>query len=1099
MVDGDPYPGVMDNQEWSVSEIANENCEGAETVKIAVGYFYVAGFELLKERLAEAEKVQLIIGRETDYQTKEELVKGLDKVDRNQKSENSIRQLYQLIQEDKVEVKIYTGSRFHPKLYLFEYPDDYPRDDRAVVGSSNLSPSGLKNNLELNVEQKSNLSVNYLSEWFDDLWESDNTEEFREDLIDVVESSKFGGTVQRTSRELDKVLSPFEATQLYIKRFFEREIDEGTLFRDISENFEDSTEMLAKFQKDAVRAARYTLDTYNGVIISDSVGLGKTYIAASLMQQLGRPDSKILIAAPNRLISKDGEEESSTWGSVLNNDDFDIKADVEMISMHKLSTLDQEEVQRFRDFDLIVLDEAHRLRNKNKRYANIQNIGRRDKKFILLTATPVQNSVEDVLNIMKVFADDEDFGVSLPEGKTVTDVFNDYQAEKNKDEPDVEKIEHLKETIQRVEREVIIARTRDYIEERYGETKIGGEKIKNPDRLPEKVSYLDSSESGEIKDIYRDIIKIIQGDDSEEDSKGLNLPYVGIQRYGTSSDEEFELQYRNAGALITVHLLKSLESSFRAFESSVKNLKRKISMVRDLASSEDYDKERLDYYFSQRDRTGLLEDISSSEIENAIGELDEGEKESLREDAESDIEALDKLESNAQDLLRPESVDKKLEKFREVIKGSYDSELESDEKKLVFTQFRDTAEYVFEELTDEDPKKFNIGSYEGLKVAHLSGELNDQKFNSIVNQFAPEARNEEVSEADQIDILISTDVLSVGQNLQDSRVVVNYDLHWNPMVMEQRIGRIDRITTRFEELPVYNFVPMENLEDVLELVGSIESKLEDITETMPKDSPILSSSEIEDAMTVLRKVDNEESEFEEKVEMKMTRYEKFKSDVQKFCQKNGIDTTDLQLIKAEEKSVSSKETDSNGHIAVAELEFVNGESDYYAVHITNIEESEAELDLETNITNLSVEEDDESKIFKLIESEMDDSQGNIESAKEVSEKLSAPGIWNNQILDFETGVPNKLYDLYEVCRDYQRNGDIEEVQEKAQEVADTLENEKIADFHINKLGNVWKFRNSRYNGENKEVIEAAYHEMNQFVTVPKRKADEIKVHLTESI
>lgn len=625
MSDDVQYPGVMDNREWSVSDRANQYCAGAETVKVAVGYFYVAGFELLKESFADVDEVKLLIGRQTDEKTRDELVKGfaedLDRFERTSETEEGVRNLYKLIQDRRVEVKVYTERRFHPKLYLFEYGDSSDLEDRAIVGSSNLSPSGLQSNLELNVEKREDErpSVGYLSGWFDDLWNSESTEEFREELIEVIEKSdKFGETVQREPRELDEVISPFEASQLYIKDFFEREIRDGTLREDIQKNYEDSTEMLAEFQKEAVRAARYTLDNNNGVIIADSVGLGKTYIAASLIQQLTQPDSKVLLAAPNRLISDDDEDENSTWGSVLNDGSFEIKADIEKVSMHKLSTLDEEEVERFRDFDLVVLDEAHRMRNKNKRYAKVQNIGRRDKQFILLTATPIQNSAKDVLNIMKVFANDEEFDVNLSIEDSVTATFNRYVKEKEKDQPDKRKVDSLKNDIQKVEREVITARTRDYIQERYGGTKIGGNKIKNPDRIPKKVSYLDEAGSGEVRETYKEIINTVQGSDggesSGEEDEGLNLPYIGVQRYGVSNDEEFELRYKNAGGLITINLLKALESSLRAFKSSIRNLKEKEKVVRDIAAGEDVDDEDVEEYFKNRDQLNLLKNINYAEI-----------------------------------------------------------------------------------------------------------------------------------------------------------------------------------------------------------------------------------------------------------------------------------------------------------------------------------------------------------------------------------------------------------------------------------------------------------------------------------------------------
>jgi superfamily II DNA or RNA helicase len=1114
MSDDVQYPGVMDNREWSVGDRANQYCAGAETVKIAVGYFYVAGFELLKESFADVDEVKLLIGRQTDEQTRDELVQGfaedLDRFERTSETEEGVRNLYKLIQDGRVEVKVYTERRFHPKLYLFEYGDGSDLEDRAIVGSSNLSPSGLQSNLELNVEKRENErpSVSYLSDWFDDLWNSESTEEFREEqfreeLIEVIEKSdKFGETVQREPKELDKVLSPYEVSQLYIKEFFEREIKEGTLRADIEKNYQDSTEMLAEFQKEAVRAARYTLDSYNGVIIADSVGLGKTYIAASLIQQLTQHDSKVLIAAPNRLIRDDDEDENSTWGNVLNDDSFEIKADIEKISMHKLSTLDRDEVERFRDFDLVVLDEAHRMRNKNKRYAKVQNIGRRDKQFILLTATPIQNSAKDVLNIMKVFANDEDFDVNLSEEDSVTATFNSYVKEKEKNDPNRRKVESLREDIKRVEREVITARTRDYIQDRYGGARIGGNEIKNPERIPNKISYLDDAGSEEVRETYREIIDTVQGSSEEEDSdnedEGLNLPYIGVQRYGVSTDEEFELRYKNAGGLITVNLLKALESSLRAFKTSIKNLKKKESVVRDIAAGKDIEEEEVEEYFKDRNRLGLLEDIDVVEVKSKVGDLSEEERADIESDAEDDLEDLERLEEKVESLLRGDESDQKIDELKSVLRGKKDSDTEFDEKKLVFTQFRETAKYLFEDITGENADEYNTASFGKLKVGHLSGEVSDDKFSSIVNQFTPKARDADISEDEEIDILISTDVLSVGQNLQDCRVVVNYDLHWNPMVMEQRIGRIDRITTTYDELPIYNFVPMDDLEEVLDLVDTLKSKLDTINDQMPRDSPILSTDELKDAMTVLRKVEEGEGEFEDEIEMKMTRYERFKSRVQNFLKENNLQTEDLRLIDATGGHMCGRETGDGEIVILAEVEYESGKQETVARTIEGVK-TDLDLDIEVDqIPSVEVAEDDESEIFSKVESDVESVHEATSDLKQVLEKISNPVVWNEEILELETGVPddNELQALFEVCRGFKGGEDIEE---KAEQIANTLQEEKIADFHANKLSNVYRFRNSRYNGKNSDMIEAAHRELDEFVTVPKKKVQEVDVHLVESL
>ncbi|MFB6158540.1 MAG: helicase-related protein, partial [Candidatus Nanohalobium sp.] len=822
MSDDVQYPGVMDNREWSVSDRANQYCAGAETVKVAVGYFYVAGFELLKESFADVDEVKLLIGRQTDEQTRDELVKGfadeLDDVEQNEDTNQSVRHLYQLIQEDKVKVKIYTGSRFHPKLYYFDRGDI---KDTAIVGSSNFSPSGLKGNVELNVEKNEPLPTNFLNNWFEELWEE--ADEFKKDLLEVVESSKFEDEAKKpVDPGVEGLISPKQATEMYIRNHFEREVEDGTLFEDIEGEYEDQ---LAEFQNDAVRAARYTLDRYNGVILSDSVGLGKTWIGSALAEEYSNPQSQALIIAPKRL--------HSMWEQTLNKE-FNVQGEQRIISFQELSMMDADDIERFRDYDLILIDEAHKLRNQgSKRYSNIQNIGRKDKKYILLTATPVQNSATDLNNIIKIFADDDDFDINLYNDEGVSDIFKAYQKESLKDDPNEDKMERLKDDIERIMREVVISRTRDYITDNYDNVMIGDREIKTPDRKPELVP----PESDDMKVLYSEIIDIVAGRDDQDD-EGLNLPYVGVQRYGDAESDEFEIQYRNAGALITILLFKRLESSLAAFQQSIHRLKEREKAIKRIANGDvDSPSERQEImeYFEERDDEGELEDVDIDKVMDAIEDLDRNERKDITNDVEEDLKDLRELEDKAEEFVREDGTDAKVEQLKELLEGEL-----NDEKVLIFTQYVPTAEYIFEKLTGNNGSS-QIAQFGDKKIGFVHG---DSFKREVVNQFAPNSQGAQTGlSSEDVDVLITTDVLSVGQNLQDARVVVNYDLHWNPMKMEQRIGRIDRITTEHDELLIYNFIPTQELDDTLGLLERIRRKIDDISNTFGKEAPILEDAE----------------------------------------------------------------------------------------------------------------------------------------------------------------------------------------------------------------------------------------------------------------
>jgi len=485
------YSDVLDNREYDVAERANALATEAETVRIAVGYFYLGGFDLLKKKLRRAERVELLIGTDSDQRTIDELERGfaddLDEYDRAEAQEG-INRLYELVQEDKVDVRVYDDSRFHPKLYLFEHPAGSPDLGRAIIGSSNLSASGLRGNVELNVEKKDNNTIRYLGEGFEEIWEE--ASEFDTELMSAeIEKSQFGDDLPdppngggTTVAEVETI-SPYEATKRFIVEQFSRDIREGTLLQDITGDYE---EQLTAFQQDAFRAARRPLEKYNGVVLADSVGLGKSYIGAPLVQEYTSSRDDVLIIAPNRL-------ERMWMRDLLDADtgEFPTTAEKTFMSFNKLSRLSEKEIQRLRGVDLILVDEAHNLRNTGtQRYDKLQSIGRKGKKFVMLTATPIHNSVRDVDNLIKVFADDDDFDIEL-KGRSPSEIFKQYDrlsSEENKSARTQSQLSDLEELIESIMREVIISRDRKYVLENYDEITIGDRAISVPDRKPRLIT-----------------------------------------------------------------------------------------------------------------------------------------------------------------------------------------------------------------------------------------------------------------------------------------------------------------------------------------------------------------------------------------------------------------------------------------------------------------------------------------------------------------------------------------------------------------------------------------------------------------------------------
>jgi len=1082
----DEYEDVLDNRKFEVKWRANILAESSPEIKIAVGFFYLGGFDLLRENLQNAEKIKLLIGRKTDYKTKEELVRGftddMDKLDLDE-SKDGVKRLYEMIQMDKVEVRVFTEKFFHPKLYLFE--DERKRGSGdAIVGSSNLSEKGLTSNVELNIEKSGFGPIRYLNNWFDELWEE--SEDFKEELLEVKEKSQFE-PIEIEEREIpENQVSPFTATKLFISEQLKEEIKEGTLLEEISGEYEDN---LPEFQNDAVRAAEYTLNRYNGVILADSVGLGKSYIGGRLLQKISRPISKVLVVCPKRL--------EPMWNDLLKND-LPLKCKKKFISHSELSRLNDKDIQRYRDFDVILIDEAHNLRNRStSRYEKIQSIGRKDKKYILLTATPVQNSVRDLDNIIKIFADDSDFELELNTDREVSELFKEYDKLTEKDSLTLQEeheLESIREDIGRVLEEVVISRTRDYITETYEEIYINGEEIKTPVRNPNLVTHEDEG----MKELYLDIINTVTGGDDEEDS-GLNLPYIKVERYGDSEDE-FEFEYNNASVLLVILLFKRLESSLAAFKESIERLITREELMERMAKGDiDKSQDRVDIldFFQSLDEEGIFDDIDIDKVMEGVERLGDEQRKKMIRDVGEDLYDLKRLKEKAQKTLEKRGKDAKIERLKELLHG----ELE-DEKVLIFTQYITTAEYIYKELIERDKPEPQIHQLPGTE--RRIGYVHGNKFDTeIVNQFAPESNNYSVDFSDEIDILITTDVLGEGQNLQDSRVIVNYDLHWNPMKMEQRIGRIDRIDTKFDELLVYNFSPTRELEDTLGILETIRDKIRAISETLGHESYILDDTENLVKKNIAMYADLDEEVFDYGKEGLIgisSKYDRLRSKAREFCEENNISIDDLRRVdtlKDTHKIAFKGNKGLEGVFVLAELLTNNDNLERKSVLLKE-GKGLGDFGVEGLTFKIEVVEDDELVLFDEIKSESTSKQeGNLEKIETFINELKKPETWNDKILSRDIEKPRKQKRIEKTCNAVISNFDEgSEINGLANKILEIFNEYDISDYKLDKLDTIHRKRR-RLGWET--TIKKMYELLKESDLLKKSSIDDVRLYLAENI
>lgn len=704
-----------------------------------------------------------------------------------------IDSLLDFLRRESVQVKLSRERFLHAKAYIF------PR--LAMVGSSNLTPSGLHRLGELNLVQKSDVVAKQLREWFEMFWEG--AEDYKEELLATLEESKFGQT-------------PYTPFDVFIKALYEYFKDRLTPEAITARLGID----LASFQKEGLQEAVLLLERHKGVLVADAVGLGKTYIGMGLLEHyvLGKRTRGYI---PRGLIICPAQIRDLIWEPKLS--EFGIKATV----------LSQEEVgrgdfawQKYMDYDVVLVDESHNFRNPaTQRYQNLIKLlatGKRDKHIVLMTATPINNSIWDLYHQLTLLTRGSDtyyrdYGIS-----------NLQTFVRRVDKREAELFDLLEQTT--------VRRSRHDLKKRQvqGERiEIAGREIHFPERDLKSIPYdLEKTYSG----FYAEIANQIEN---------LKLVSYNVEEY--KRDRAAEIVQRNE-ALIGIQktiFLKRLESSLRAFEISVKRQREfQRRFLEQLQSGRLLDASRYRKILALEE-----EDSSAEDIQIIIDELDEVEPQEYNLDAirkrqEADLKIFD-------DLLD----------WIEIVKGSAGGETGQDaklaalktelagvlkgQKVLLFSYFKDTAEYLRDSLLGDKEWFARAGK---PVIELITGETHPKTREQIVKRFAPISNTSETEESlaerrklesNGIQLLISTDVLSEGQNLQDAGVVINYDLHWNPVRMIQRAGRIDRLGSTFERITVYNCFPEEGLEALLGLVGRLQRRIADIDRTVGLDASVL--------------------------------------------------------------------------------------------------------------------------------------------------------------------------------------------------------------------------------------------------------------------
>ena len=827
-------------------------------IAIATAYLNPSGYELLASELEEAPKVRLLLGAEPE----QEIVRAIsdEMSDRDfrlkialerhsswllaerdalgftkeatAKAKRLVKWLEDLDSagEPRVEVRRYTKGFLHGKAFI----SDDPTLPAVLAGSSNMTYAGLMLNAELNLgygagDQTHGLLVR---EWFEHYW--NQSEEF--DLASIY-------------AEQWKEHSPWTIFIRMLQELYGNDLDD---------ELPRGTQLaLTQFQSDGVARALRLLDSLGGVLIADEVGLGKTYLAGEIIARATLENrQRVLIVCPASL-------KSGMWEPFLDKMDFSRR--VKVFSYEEIrNRMDPEhpEHQSFRDqiddYALVVIDEAHNLRNASAQRSEAIDrailVGSTPKKVVLLTATPVNNSLFDLETLIRYFVrDDAKFAAqNIPSIKKYIKHAQDLDPERLTPE-------HLFTLMD----QVAVRRTRKFVKENYpGQEIVGprGEKmlVEFPTPKVERIDY-DLDEIGTelinrvvyALDLPEDTPLVARYNERKQDPNRLILARYTPSAYLIDGDIE-AFQRSNAG-LLRSSLLKRLESSPHALNRTlIKLIQAHEAFLAVLEKGKVLKGEALREWISSESPD--LEEFLDALDEEALQQVDEieyYESEALLEDVSSDLLLLRELQllSEAASAAGDRKADRLITELGEIAADARRADprglSSADRRKvIIFSSFADTIFDLHSRIAkalgtagDNPIRDYQhrmaepiMGTTVSSKRAGDSGGVDQARRARIVAEFAPETAGTFKSDGspiydDLFDILLTTDVLSEGVNLQQAGRIINYDLPWNPMRIVQRHGRIDRIGSKHNIVQMGLFFPTNHLDRLLHLEETLERKL----------------------------------------------------------------------------------------------------------------------------------------------------------------------------------------------------------------------------------------------------------------------------------
>lgn len=888
------YSSIRDNHSnGTVGDFLKNSIGNNADVSIVSAYFTIYAYHHMKSNLDTINQLRFLFGEPTFIKSMDpDKVNTRDfKIEddklvipiKSRLTQKSIAKECSEWIKSKAEIRSMVKPNFlHGKMYHIRQESGI---EKAIAGSSNFTVNGLglggSKNIELNIIIDSDRDRQELKEWFDAIWN---------DQTGLVEDVK-----EQVLKYLEQLYIENEPEFIYFKtlyHIFENYLDEqkkGGLLNERTGFFDSEIwDTLYDFQKDGVKGAINKILKHNGCIIADSVGLGKTYEALAVIKYFELLNNRVLVICPKKLTGNWTIYQASQNHALnpFKKDRFNytVLYHTDMARESGRSGANAIDLENFNwgAYDLVVIDESHHFRgNPVEKVKNDGNMKMNRAKWLMekviksgaktkvlmLSATPVNNSLRDLRNQIAFITEGKedalfeyckikDIGLTLKNAQTNFTTWADPK--KNPQRNMKQLLERLDSAFFKLLDELTIARSRKHIKNFYKIEFIG----KFPERKKPYSVYPEIDLNNRFPSYDRLNKQILEYKLSvfnpsayvkpDKQKKYEDLAATEVLAFKQTDRENFLI------GMMKINYLKRLESSIESFEISmdrtiqkIENLENKINEFLKLKSKSQ--EESLESLEPDEDE---LEEITDDLEQWQVGKklkFDLADLELARwlNDLKKDKEALVDLYNNA--LAVTPQRDAKLAELKKLITEKIKKPFNGENKKvIVFTAFADTAQYLYSNLKEWCRKELKLHSAL-VCGSYTQTSFGKTDYDSILLNFSPLSKNRakmtSVSRSEEIDILIATDCISEGQNLQDCDYLINYDIHWNPVRIIQRFGRIDRLGSRNETIQLVNFWPTKDLDNYINLKERVEARMALVDVTATGEDNILNTEQIEELIT----------------------------------------------------------------------------------------------------------------------------------------------------------------------------------------------------------------------------------------------------------